>query len=123
MRFPLEVFEAVRAEWPRDRCLGVRLGCTDRAPGGFDVDDAIVVARELVHRGCDLIEVAAGQTVARGEPEYGRTYLMPLADRIRNEADVPVMVGGNIAKADDVNTILAAGRADLCVVDPRLYAG
>jgi anthraniloyl-CoA monooxygenase len=122
MRFPLDVFDVVRAQWPADRALGVRLGCSDWARGGFDVEEAIVVARELVRRGCDLIEVAAGQTVPRGEPDYGRLYLVPFADRVRNEAAVPVMVGGNVTKQDEVNTILAAGRADICLVDRRIYA-
>ncbi len=122
MRFPLEVFDGVRGEWPTDRLLGVRLNCADWARGGFDIGDAIVVARELVRRGCDLIEVAAGQTVPRGEPDYRRLFLVPFADRIRNEADVPVMVGGNISRPDDANTVLAAGRADICAIDPRLYA-
>jgi anthraniloyl-CoA monooxygenase len=122
MRLPLEVFEVVRGCWPPDRALGVRLGCSDWARGGFDIEEAIVVARELVRRGCDLIEVAAGQTVQRGEPDYGRLYLVPFADRVRNEATVPVMVGGNVTKQDEVNTILAAGRADICLVDRRIYA-
>ena len=105
---------------------GSSAGCSAELLGlgarGFDIEDAIVVAGELVRRGCDLIEVAAGQTVPRGEPDYRRLFLVPFADRIRNEADVLVMVGGNISKPDDVNTILAAGRADICAVDPRLYA-
>jgi anthraniloyl-CoA monooxygenase len=122
MRFPLRVFDAVREEWPRDRTLGVQLNATDSARRGFDPDDAIAVARELVAHGCDLIEVAAGGTTPRAEPDYRRLYLAPLADRVRNEANVPVMVGGNIAKPDDANTILAAGRADLCLIDSRLYA-
>jgi anthraniloyl-CoA monooxygenase len=122
MLFPLEVFDAVRSEWPQDRLLGVRLLCTDWTRRGFEPDDAVLVARELVSRGCDLIEVAAGGSSPRAEPEYRRLYLAPLADRVRNEARVPVIVGGNIAKPDDANTILAAGRADLCLIDARIYA-
>src|SRR5207253_607699 len=82
------------------------------------VEDAIAVARELSRRRCDLIEVAAGQTIPRVGPDYRRLYLVPFADRIRNEAGVLTMVGGNVASRDDANTILAAGRADLCLVDP-----
>jgi anthraniloyl-CoA monooxygenase len=122
MRFPLEVFDAVRGAWRRDGLLGVRLTCADWARGGFEVQDALVVARALKEHGCDLIEVGAGQTVAGGQPDYRRLFLVPFADRIRNEVGVPTMVGGNITKQDDVNTILAAGRADLCLVDARLYA-
>jgi anthraniloyl-CoA monooxygenase len=122
MRFPLRVFDAVGSEWPDDRLLGVRLNCTDLARGGFDIGDAVVMARELRSRRCDLIQVSAGQTVSGGQPDYARLYLIPLADRIRNDAGVPVMVGGNITKPDDANTILAAGRADLCLVDRRIYA-
>jgi anthraniloyl-CoA monooxygenase len=122
MRFPMEVFERARAEWPTDRPLGVRLQATDWARGGFDAEDAVAVARALRERGCDLIEVAAGQAVPGGQPDYRRLFLVPFADRIRNDAGVVTMVGGNVATRDDVNTILAAGRADLCLVDPRLYA-
>jgi anthraniloyl-CoA monooxygenase len=122
MRFPLEVFERVRAAWPPDLPAGVQLTCSDMARGGFDVDGAVVVAGALRDRGCDLIEVAAGQTIHGGQPDYRRLFLVPLADRIRNEAGVVTMVGGNITKPDDANTILAAGRADLVSIDPRLYA-
>ncbi len=122
MRFPLEVAGAVRAAWPSERAFGVRLQCSDWARGGLEVDDALAVAVALKDRGCDLIEVAAGQTVAGGHPDYRRLYLVPFADRIRNDAGMSVMVGGNLTRPDDVNTVLAAGRADLCAVDPRLYA-
>jgi anthraniloyl-CoA monooxygenase len=86
------------------------------------VDDAVIVARALHERGCVLIDVAAGQAVAGGHPDYRRLFLVPFADRIRNDAGISTMVGGNLGKADDANTILAAGRADICVVDRRLYA-
>ena len=122
MRFPLEVFERVRAVWPSDLPAGVRLTCSDMARGGFDADDAVVVARALRDLGCDLIEVAAGQTVHGGQPDYRRLFLVPFADRIRGEVGIVTMVGGSITKPDDANTILAAGRADLVVVDPRIYA-
>ena len=122
MRFPLQVFDAVRAAWPADRPLAVWLQCSDWARGGLEVDDAVVVARALRDRGCDMIEVAAGHAVAGGLPDYRRLYLVPFADRIRNVAGVPVMVGGNLTRPDDLNTVLAAGRADICAIDARLYA-
>jgi anthraniloyl-CoA monooxygenase len=122
MRFPLDVADAVRAVWPADRPFGVRLQCSDWARGGLEVDDAVAVAIALRDRGCDLIEVAAGQTVPVGQPDYRRLYLVPYADRIRNDAHVPVMVGGNLTRPDEVNTVLAAGRADICAIDARLYA-
>lgn len=118
MRYPLEVFEAVRDAWPADRALAVRLSATDRVPGAYDVVDAVAVARALHSRGCDLVEVAAGQSVEHERPEFGRVYLVPSSDRIRNEAGVPTLVGGNLATADEMNTVLAAGRADLCVFSP-----
>jgi anthraniloyl-CoA monooxygenase len=122
MRFPLDVADAVRAVWPADRPFGVRLQCSDWARGGLEVDDAVAVAIALRDRGCDLIEVAAGQTVPVGQPDYRRLYLVPYADRIRNDAHVAVMVGGNLTRPDEVNTVLAAGRADICAIDARLYA-
>jgi anthraniloyl-CoA monooxygenase len=122
MRLPLEVFERVRAVWPAGLPAGIRLVCSDQVRGGFDVDDAVVLALALRDRGCDLIDVAAGQTAPGGHPDYRRLFLVPLADRIRNETGVVTMVGGNVTKPDDANTILAAGRADLVVIDPRIYA-
>jgi len=122
MRFALEAFARTRAAWPSTSPLGVRLHCSDWARDGFVIDDAVAVARALRDSGCDIIEVAAGGTVPRSDPDYRRLFLVPFADRIRNDAGVPVMVGGNVAKPDDANTILAAGRADVCVIDRRLYA-
>jgi anthraniloyl-CoA monooxygenase len=117
MRFPLRVFDAVRAAWPDDKPAGVILLATDWVPGGFDVDDAVVVARALKDHGCDLIMPAGGQTVARDNPNYGRFAMVPAADRIRNEVGIPTAVAGNITTNDEINTIIAAGRADLCVLD------
>lgn len=118
-RFPLEVFEAVRSGWPDDRPLAVALLAADWSRAGFDVDDAVAVAASLRDRGCDLIRPLAGQTTIRDAPVYGRFFLVPFSDRIRNEAGVPTLVGGNITTNDEINTILAAGRADLCLLDPR----
>jgi anthraniloyl-CoA monooxygenase len=117
MTFPVRVAEAVRRGWPDDRPWGVALHATDWARGGFEVEDAVSVARALRDLGCDLIQPLAGQTSLRSRPEYGRFFLVPFADRIRSEAGVATLVGGNLTTADEVNTILAAGRADLCMME------
>jgi anthraniloyl-CoA monooxygenase len=117
--FPLEVFDAVRSAWPDDRPLAVALLASDWARGGFDVDDAVAVARMLRDRGCNLIRPLAGATTIRDAPVYGRFFLVPFSDRIRNEAGLPTLVGGNLTTNDEINTILAGGRADLCLIDPR----
>jgi anthraniloyl-CoA monooxygenase len=118
-RFPLEVFDAVRSAWPGDRPLGVALLASDWTRTGFQIEDALAVAALLRARGCDLIRPLAGQTTVRDNPVFGRFFLVPFSDRIRNEAGVPTLVGGNLTTNDEINTILAAGRADLCVLDPR----
>jgi anthraniloyl-CoA monooxygenase len=116
MRFPLEVFDAVRAAWPAAKPISVRISAVDWAPGGLESPDAVEVARALQAHGCDILDVSAGQTVADQRPVYGRLFQTPFADRIRHEAGMPVMTVGNISSYTDVNTILAAGRADLCVL-------
>jgi anthraniloyl-CoA monooxygenase len=116
MRFPLEIFGAVRAAWPEGKPLSVALSATDHVKGGSQVEDAVAFAIALKERGCDLVEVLAGQTVPHGEPPYGRGFLTHYSDRIRNEAGVPTMVGGHITTSNEANTILAAGRADLCIL-------
>jgi anthraniloyl-CoA monooxygenase len=116
MRYPLEVFDSVRAVWPKGKPISVRISAVDWAPGGMESDDAVEVARLLKTHGCDIIDVSAGQTVPDQLPVYGRLYQTPFADRIRHEAALPVMTVGNISSYTDVNTILAAGRADLCVL-------
>jgi anthraniloyl-CoA monooxygenase len=115
-RFPLEVFKAVRAAWPQAKPMSVRISATDWAPGGFTPDDTLQFARLLKAAGCDILDVSAGQTVPEGKPEYGRLFQTPFADRVRHEADMPTMTVGNISSWADVNAILAAGRADLCVL-------
>jgi anthraniloyl-CoA monooxygenase len=117
-RYPLEVLDAVRAVWPDDRPLGVTLQADDWERGGLTADDAVAIARILRTHGCDLIEPRAGQTTARSRPRYGRAFLVPYADRIRNEADVPTVAGGGIATMNQVNTIVAGARADLCILSP-----
>jgi anthraniloyl-CoA monooxygenase len=117
LRFPVDVFDAVRAAWPPDRPLGVSLTAADWARGGHGPDEAVAVARVLRERGCDLVRVLAGQTTWRSRPEYGSMFLVPFSDRIRNEAGIATMVGGGITTFDQIDTILAAGRADLCILD------
>ncbi len=120
LRFPLEVFDAVRAAWPEEKPLAVVLSVTDCTKGGFTVEDAIVVAQTLKARGCDLIEVLAGHTIPDAIPTYRRGFLTSLSDRVRNEAGISTMVGGYLTTTDEVNTILAACRADLCIMEPRI---
>jgi anthraniloyl-CoA monooxygenase len=114
-RFPLEVFEAVRAVWPR--VLAVRLSVTDWHPRGNSIEDGIALARAFKEHSGDLVHVEAGQTIHDDRPEYRRSFLTALSDRVRNEARVPTLVRGHLTTPDDVNTIVAAGRADLCILD------
>jgi anthraniloyl-CoA monooxygenase len=116
MRYPLEIVDAVRAVWPGERPLAARLTASDWASRGTEPDDAVAVAAELKAHGCDLIAPVAGQTVSRDRPVYGRFFLVPFSDRIRNEAGIATLGGGNLTTVDEVNTILAAGRADLCLL-------
>ncbi len=118
MRFPLEIFDAVRAAWPPDRPISVTISASDCVKGGFEVDNAVTVAQMLKEHGCDIIAVVIGQTTIDSQPAYGRGFLTPFSDQIRNEADVLTMVGGYLTTSDEVNTLIAAGRADLCIMDP-----
>ena len=113
MRFPLEVFEAMRAVWPRERPMSVRISATDWVDDGVTGDEAVRIARAFHAAGADVIHVSAGQTYAKARPVYGRMFQTPLSDRIRNEGRVPTIAVGNITEADQVNAIVAAGRADL----------
>lgn len=115
-RFALELFSAVRAVWPEDRPISVRLSATDWVDGGFDGDDAAEVARWLKELGADIIDVSTGQTSVQARPDYGRLYQTPFSDQIRHEAGIPTMTVGAVSSIDDVNTILVAGRADLCLL-------
>ncbi len=116
MRFPLEVFDAVRAAWPQSKPMSVRISAVDWAPGGTTPEDAVAVARLLKEHGCDIVDVSAGQTVPDASPVYGRQFQTPFSDRIRLEVDIPTMTVGNISSYEDANSILAAGRADLVVM-------
>ena len=116
MRFPLRVFAAVRAAWPRERPMSVRISATDWAPGGLTGDDAVEVARMLQAAGCDLIDVSAGQTTPQAQPVYGRMFQTQFSDLIRNTLGIATIAVGNISDWDQVNTIVASGRADLCAL-------
>jgi anthraniloyl-CoA monooxygenase len=116
VRFPLEVFRAVRAAWPEDRPISVRISATDWVEDGLSATDAVGVARAFAEAGADAIHVSTGQTSPDARPVYGRAYQTPFSDRIRNEAGIPTIAVGNITEADQVNAIVAAGRADLCAL-------
>ncbi len=113
LRFPLEVFRAMRDAWPKAKPMSVRLSATDWAEGGLTPDDSVAIARAFGEAGVDLVDVSTGQTVREARPIYGRMFQTPFSDQIRNEAKVATMCVGNITSADQINTILAAGRADL----------
>ena len=113
LRFPLEVFEAMREVWPADKPMSVRISATDWHEGGLSGEDAVLVAKAFAQAGVDLVDVSTGQTVHGARPLYGRMFQTPYSDQIRNEARVATMCVGNITSPDQVNTILAAGRADL----------
>lgn len=116
LRWPLEVLDAVRRAWPAHKPVSVRISATDWAPGGLEPGDAVEIARALKAHGTDLVDVSAGQTVPFAKPVYGRQFQTPFADRVRHEAGIATMAVGNISSWMDVNTILAAGRADLCAL-------
>jgi anthraniloyl-CoA monooxygenase len=121
-RYPLEVLDACRAVWPESKPLSVRISATDWVPGGFTADDAVEFAGMLKDHGCDLIDVSTGQVSPEERPAFGRSFQTPFADRIRNEVGIPVVAVGAISSYDDVNTIVLAGRADLCALArPHLY--
>jgi len=116
LRFPLEVFGAVRAVWPQHLPISVRISATDWVEGGITGEDSVEIARAFRAAGADLIDVSAGQTSRRAQPVYGRMFQTPFSDRIRNEVGIATMAVGNIFEADHVNGIIAAGRADLCAL-------
>ena len=122
MRYPLEVFSAMRAVWPDDRPMSVRISASDWLDeGGVTPQEAVKVARMFKDAGADIIDVSAGQTSVEAKPVYGRMFQTPFSDRIRNEVGIPTMAVGNIYEPDHVNSILMAGRADLvCLARPHL---
>jgi len=116
LRYPLAVFHAMREVWPPHLPMSVRISAHDWVPGGITPDDAVAIARAFKAAGADLIDCSSGQVSAKQQPVYGRMYQTPFADRIRNEAGIPTMAVGAITEADHVNSIIAAGRADLCAI-------
>lgn len=119
LRFPLEILDEVRAVWPTEKPLSVCFSATDWAGGGTSAEDAVAIAAAFKDHGCDLIHVVTGQTTADAGPVYGRAWQTSFSDQIRNEVGIPTVTSGNITTTDEMNTILAAGRADLCILAPR----
>ena len=117
MRFPLEVLDAARTVWPESRPLAVALTAIDGVTGGLTVEDGVTIAHVFGEHGCDLVNVMAGQTTPAAIAPYRRGFLTPLADRIRNEAGISTLVGGYLLTSNEANTLLAAGRADLCLLE------
>jgi anthraniloyl-CoA monooxygenase len=116
LHYPLEVFAAVRKAWPQHLPISVRISAHDWVEGGITPDDAVEIARIFKAAGADMIDCSSGQVSKKQQPVYGRMYQTPFADRIRNEAGIPTIAVGAISEADHVNSIIAAGRADLCAV-------
>jgi anthraniloyl-CoA monooxygenase len=116
LRFPLEVFDAVRAVWPADKPMTVRISATDWYDGGVTADDSVEIARAFAEHGADALDVSTGQVVKEERPAFGRSYQTPYSDRIRNELGIATIAVGVISSWDDVNSILLAGRADLCAL-------
>ncbi|MDP9176270.1 MAG: bifunctional salicylyl-CoA 5-hydroxylase/oxidoreductase [Gemmatimonadota bacterium] len=116
LRFPLKVFTAMRAGWPEEKPMSVRVSATDWVEDGLSADESVAIAQALVGAGADIIHVSTGQTTTAAKPVFGRLWQTPYSDRIRNEARVPTIAVGNITEADQVNSIIAAGRADLVAI-------
>jgi anthraniloyl-CoA monooxygenase len=116
LRFPLEVFDAVRAVWPTDRPMSVRISATDWVEGGTDAEDSVEIARAFADHGLDAIDVSTGQVTPDERPAFGRSYQTPYADRIRNQVGIATIAVGAISSYDDVNSLILAGRADLCAI-------
>jgi anthraniloyl-CoA monooxygenase len=116
LRFPLRVFDAVRAVWPAHKPLLVRISAVDWADGGTTLADAVQIARALAEHGAGAIDVSSGEVVAHERPQYGRSYQTPFAERIRHAVGVPTIAVGGISSQDDATSIILAGRADLVAV-------
>jgi anthraniloyl-CoA monooxygenase len=116
LRFPLEVFDGLRAVWPAHKPITVRISATDWYPGGNDVEDAVEIARAFSAHGADAIDVSTGQVTKDEQPAFGRSYQTPYSDRIRNEVGIATIAVGAISSYDDVNSLILAGRADLCAL-------
>jgi anthraniloyl-CoA monooxygenase len=116
LRYPLEVFVAVRAAWPQHLPMSVRISAHDWVEGGITPADAVEIARAFKAAGADMIDCSSGQVSKQEKPVYGRMFQTPFADRIRQEAHIPTIAVGAISEADHVNSIISAGRADLCAI-------
>jgi len=116
LRFPLEVFSAMREAWPQDRPMSVRISATDWVEGGVTGEDSVEIARAFLVAGADIIHVSTGQVHPEQKPVYGRMWQTPFSDRIRNELGARTIAVGNITDPDQVNSIIASGRADLCAL-------
>lgn len=116
LRFPIEVFRAMRETWPKERPMSVRISATDWVPEGISGQESVEIAKAFHTAGADIIHVSTGQTSVKAKPQYGRMFQTPYSDRIRNEARIPTIAVGAITEADQVNGIIAAGRADLCAL-------
>ena len=113
LRFPLEIFAAMRETWPQERPISIRVSATDWVEDGITADESVEIGKAFVAAGADVIHVSTGQTVSDAKPVFGRLFQTPYSDRIRNEGRVPTIAVGNITEFDQVNSIIAAGRADL----------
>jgi anthraniloyl-CoA monooxygenase len=116
LRYPLEVFKAIREVWPQGKPISVRISAHDWTEGGITPDDAVEIARAFKAAGADLIDCSSGQVTKKEKPVYGRMFQTPFSDQIRNEVGIATIAVGAIFEADNINTIIAAGRADLCAV-------
>ena len=116
LRYPIEVFKAIRQVWPAGKPISVRISAHDWTPGGITPSDAVEIAKAFKDAGADIIDCSSGQVSKKEKPIYGRTFQTPFADRIRNQVNIPTIAVGAIFDADSANTIIAAGRADLCAV-------
>jgi anthraniloyl-CoA monooxygenase len=116
LRYPLQVFSAVRAVWPAEKPISIRISATDWHDDGITAADSVEIARAFATAGADIVDVSSGQVTPDEAPQFGRSYQTPFADRIRNEAGIATMAVGVISSYDDVNSILLAGRADLCLL-------
>ena len=116
LRFPLEIFVAMRAEWPDEEPMSVRVSATDWVEDGITSDEAVAIAQAFAAAGADIIHVSTGQTSTDAKPVFGRLWQTPYSDGVRNEGRVPTIAVGNITEPDQVNGIIAAGRADLVAI-------
>jgi anthraniloyl-CoA monooxygenase len=116
LRYPLEVFSAMRVAWPKEKPMSIRISASDWIEGGITPVDAVDIARAFKLAGCDIVDVSSGQVVSEEQPEYGRLFQLPFSDRVRMEAQISTMTVGNIQSYADANSIIASGRADICVI-------